>query len=137
MECPSPFESVLTIERFAHLLFSAAAHLLPLTVPMPPIILFAFGLHFGRFFVFLPAIVVLVDYSLAATSTITVLLALLCAFLRLTMAVVIKSPDLLLLLKGLPPMPCLLSLQNMLLHIVTVLLGHRRGQIPPSKLYCP
>ena len=137
MERPLFSRAVMIIEQFAHLLFSPFANSLPSIVPMPLIIISASGLRFGQSFVFLPAIVELVDCSLAAMSTIAALPAPLSALLQLTVPIMRKSPDPFFLVKGLPPMSCLLSLPNKLLHTVTVFSGHWRGQIPPSKLHCP
>ena len=80
----------MTIERFAHPLFSSFSHSLLLIVPMPPTIPFVSGLCFGRSFAFLPAISGLIDCSFAVVPATTPLLALPSALSRPILPVVQK-----------------------------------------------
>ena len=136
MERPLSSQAVLIVEQSSHILFSAFSHLLPSVVPSPMTTLSASGLRCGQSFVSLPAIVELVDCLLAVVSTIAILPAPLSALLQLAMPVIRRFPGLLFSIKDSPLMPCLLLLLNRLQHIVTVLSGHQRGQIPPSKPHC-
>ena len=127
----------LIVEQSAHLLTSAFVHFPPSVVPMPQTTLSASGLRCDQSSVSLPAIFELIDYLFAVVLTISVLPDLPSAVLLIVALVMKRSLGLLFLIEDSPLMPYLLLLPNRLQHIVIVLLGHQRGQIPPSKPHCP
>ena len=137
MEDPLSSLVGLIVEKSVHLLTSAFVHLLPLVVSMPQTTLSASGPRSDQFFVSIPTIVELIDYLFVVVLTIAVLPAPPSIVLLLVVLAIKRSPGLLFLIKDSPLMPCLLLLPNRLQNIVIVLLGHQRGQIPPSKLHCP
>ena len=137
MEDSLSSQAGLIVEQSAHLLTSAFVHSLPSVVPMPQTTLSTSGLRCDQSSVSLPAIVELIDYLFAVVLTIAILPTLLSAVLLIVALAIKRYPGLLFLIKDSPLMPCLLLLPNRLQHIVIVVLGHQRGQIPPSKPHFP